>query len=150
MNCVRRSTGILGVGELVLDELGASEDGAELREMFELSRQRMLAILDDALLLTEIEVASDSFSSEATDLTSTLQSAIEGSAAFAQSRGVSVELEPGEAGCAVAKRDLLLKAMQALLETAVKFSKAGDVVRLKCRADLNDLQVFIRGGGPYS
>ncbi len=36
-----------------------SEDGAELREMFELSRQRMLTILDDALLLTEIEVASE-------------------------------------------------------------------------------------------
>ena len=56
--------GLLGVGELALDELGASEEGAELREMFELSRQRMLTILDDALLLTEIEVASDNFSSE--------------------------------------------------------------------------------------
>src|SRR5580658_7324446 len=86
--------GLLGVGELVLDELGASADGAELREMFDLSRQRMLAILDDALLLTEIEVASDSFSSEATDLASTLHCAIERAAGFAQSRGVGIELEP--------------------------------------------------------
>jgi two-component system sensor histidine kinase/response regulator len=139
--------GLLGVGELVLDEMGASEDGAELREMFDLSRQRMLTILDDALLLTEIEVASDTFSSEATDLISTLRSAIEGTAAFAQSRGVAVELEPGEAGCVAAKRDLLLKALQALLETAVKFSKAGDVVRLKCQAGSDDVQVLIRGAG---
>ena len=139
--------GLLGVGELLLDEMGATEDGAELREMFELSRRRMLTILDDALLLTEIEVASDTFSSEATDLVSTLHSAIEGTAAFAQSRGVDIELEPGEAGCVVAKRDLLRKAIQALLETAVKFSKSGQVVRLKCQAGLDGVEVLIHGCG---
>jgi two-component system sensor histidine kinase/response regulator len=139
--------GLLGVGELVLDEMDASEDGAELREMFALSRQRMLTILDDALLLTEIEVASDTFSSEATDLVSTLYSAIEGTAAFAQSRGVGIELEAGEVGCVVAKRDLLRKAIQALLETAVKFSKSGQVVRVKCQAGLSGVEVLIRSCG---
>src|SRR5579863_9227144 len=136
--------GLLGVGELVLDELEASESGDELREMFELSCQRMLTILDDALLLTEIEVASDSFSSEATDLIPTLRAAIEGAAGFAQSRGVDVQLEPGESGYVLAKRDLLVKAMQALIQTAVKFSKAGQVVRLECQTGL-DAQVLIRG-----
>jgi two-component system, sensor histidine kinase and response regulator len=136
--------GLLGVGELVLEEIGASEDGKELREMFELSRQRMLTILDDALLLTEIEVASDTFSSEATDLVATLRAAIEGATAFGQSRGVSIELDPGEGGCVLAKRDLLLKAIQALIETAVKFSKTGQVVRLECQAGLDLVQVLIR------
>jgi two-component system, sensor histidine kinase and response regulator len=139
--------GLLGVGELVLDELGASEYGSELREMFEVSRQRMLTILDDALLLTEIEVASDSFSSEAADLASTLHSAMEGAAGFANSRGVGIELEQGAGGCVIAKRDLLQKAIQALIETLVKFSKAGDVVRLKCQAGLDGVHVLIRGAG---
>jgi DNA-binding response OmpR family regulator len=139
--------GLLGVGELVLAELGVSQDGAELRQMFELSRQRMLAILDDALLLTEIEVASDTFSSEATDLVSTLHSAIDGTARFAQSRGVSIELEPGEAGCVLATRHLLQKAIQALLETAVKFSKTGQVVRLKCQAGVGGVEVLIHSCG---
>ncbi len=139
--------GLLGVGELVLEEIGTSEDGKELREMFELSRQRMLSILDDALLLTEIEVASGTFSSEATDLFSTVRAAIEGATAFAQSRGVGIELEPGESGCVLAKRDLLLKAIQALIETAVKFSKVGQVVRLECQAGPGDVQVLIRSSG---
>jgi two-component system, sensor histidine kinase and response regulator len=139
--------GLLGVGEIVLEELGDSADGAELREMFQLSRQRMLTILDDALLLTEIEVASDSFSSEVADLPSTLRGALDGAAAFAHSRNVELELEPGAAGCVVAKRDLLQKAMQALLETAVKFSKAGDVVRLKCQATQDGVEVLVRGPG---
>jgi two-component system sensor histidine kinase/response regulator len=139
--------GLLGVGELILDEVGATEDGVELRQMFDQSRQRMLTILDDALLLTEIEVASDSFSSEATDLVCTLHAAIQGTAGFAQSRGVSIELEPGEAGCVAAKRDLLQKAIQALLETAVKFSKAGQVVRLHARPNPGGVAVLIRSGG---
>src|ERR1700722_3178807 len=139
--------GILGVGELVLDQMGESADGAELREMFELSRQRMLSILDDALLLTEIEVASHSFSSEVADLLPTLRGAIQGAAAFAHSRGVELELEPGAAACVVAKRDRLQKAMQALLESAVKFSKAGDVVRLKCQATPDGVEVLVRGAG---
>jgi two-component system, sensor histidine kinase and response regulator len=139
--------GLLGVGDLVLDELGATADSAELREMFELSRQRILTILDDALLLTEIEVASDNFSSEATDLMSTLRCAIEGAAGFAQSRGVAIRLDPGQAGCVTAKRDLLLKAIQALLETAVKFSSAGEEVRLKCLAAANQIEILIQGGG---
>jgi two-component system, sensor histidine kinase and response regulator len=139
--------GLLGVGELVLDELGASDNGAELREMFDLSRQRMLTILDDALLLTEIEVASDSFASEAADLLSTLHSAIEGVAGFAQSRGVGIELEPGLAGFVAGQRGLLQKAIQALLETAVKFSKAGQVVRLKCETVPDGVQILIRSCG---
>lgn len=139
--------GLLGVGELVLEEIGASEEGEELREMFELSRHRMLTILEDALLLTEIEVASDTFSSEATDLVSTLRAAIESSMVFGQSRGVSIELDPGECGCVLAKRDLLQKAMQALIETAVKFSKVGEVVRLNCQRGLDAVQVSIRCGG---
>jgi two-component system, sensor histidine kinase and response regulator len=139
--------GLLGVGELVLDELGASDNGAELREMFDLSRQRMLTILDDALLLTEIEVASDSFASEAADLLSTLHSAIEGVAGFAQSRGVGIEFEPGPAGFVAGQRGLLQKAIQALLETAVKFSKAGQVVRVKCETAPDGVQVLIRSCG---
>jgi two-component system sensor histidine kinase/response regulator len=138
--------GILGVGELVLDELGF-DNGAELREMFDLSRQRMLTILDDALLLTEIEVASDSFASEASDLLSSLHSAIEGVAGFAQSRGVGIELKPSPAGFVAGQRGLLQKAFQALVETAVKFSTAGQVVRLECETAPHGVQVLIRSCG---
>jgi two-component system, sensor histidine kinase and response regulator len=139
--------GLLGVGELVLDELDESQDGAELREMFEQSRKRMLTILDDALLLTEIEVASDDFLSEVADLLPTVQAAVEGARAFAQSRGVGIQLERAEAVSVIARTDLLLKAIQALAEAAVKFSKTGDVVSLNCLAAPDHVQVIIRGAG---
>ena len=139
--------GILGVGELVLDELGLSDGAGELRQMFDLSRQRMLAILDDALLLTEIEVTSRTFSSEVADLLPTLRSAVEGAAAFAQSRGVTIEFDPGQSCAVIAQRSLLQKAIQALLETAVKFSKVGQEVRLTCETAPSGAQVLIRSCG---
>src|SRR5260370_14946809 len=37
--------GLLGIGELILDELDSSPEGHELRDMFEQSRRRILAIL---------------------------------------------------------------------------------------------------------
>src|SRR5437762_4843819 len=48
--------GLLGIGDMILEESGSSPDIAELRELFEKSRRRILTILDDALLLTQIEV----------------------------------------------------------------------------------------------
>jgi two-component system, sensor histidine kinase and response regulator len=139
--------GLLGVGELALDEIGVHEGGAELREMFEQSRSRMLAILDDALLLTEIEVASESFSSEATDLVPALRSAMDAAAGFARSRGVEIELASMETAAVLAKRDLLVKAAQALLETAVKFSRPGEVVRLNRWPSREGIQIAISAGG---
>ena len=50
-------------------------------------------------------------------------------------------------GCVVAKRDLLLKAMQALLETAVKFSKPGQAVRLSFQASPESVAVLIHSHG---
>src|ERR1700679_1518383 len=49
--------GILGVSELILEEIPFTADNRELQGMFEQSRQRMLSILDDALLLTQIDVS---------------------------------------------------------------------------------------------
>jgi two-component system, sensor histidine kinase and response regulator len=139
--------GLLGVGELVLDEMAPSGDGAELREMFELSRHRMLNILDDALLLTEIEVSGDGFLMEPTDLSNTLRCAIAGASSFACSRGVSITLDPAEAGFVLAKPDLLLKAVQALMETAVKFSTPAQGVQVKTRVSPDEIEILIYGGG---
>jgi len=102
--------GLLGVGELVLDEMEESEEGAELRDMFEQSRKRMLAILDDALLLTEIEVASGTFSLEPIALLPVLTTALERAAPFADTRQVRLAFDCEESGLVVARPDLLVTA----------------------------------------
>ena len=55
--------GLLGVGEIILDGMASTEENNELRELFEQSRRRILSILDDALLLTQIDVSGEQFRS---------------------------------------------------------------------------------------
>jgi K+-sensing histidine kinase KdpD len=66
---------------------------------------------------------------------------------FAQSEGVMLESAPADVGWILGVEDLLIKALQALLETAVKFSRAGETVRLACQPAPDCIQVVIESRG---
>jgi two-component system sensor histidine kinase/response regulator len=82
--------GLLGVGGQILQDLPCTEANDELPEMFEQSRRRILSILDDALLLTQIDVIGEQFRSAPVSLNSALSAAIERTAAFAASHRVAL------------------------------------------------------------
>jgi len=139
--------GLLGVGELVLNELAASPDGDELRGMFEESRHRILSILDDAMLLTQIDVKREGFLAGPVKLSMALQRAVGLTTELAEGRQVKLgPLSCGE-GIVVGEEELLVKALHALLETAVKFSEHGQSVRIACRADSDPIVVTIDSYG---
>jgi len=121
--------GILGVGELMLEGISAIEEKKQLEGIFKRSRRRILSILDDALLLTEIDVNVDKFRSLPVSLSAALNCAIERTAEFAESRAVTLIGPAAALGLVLADENLLVRALQALLETAVKFSDKGKVVR---------------------
>ena len=127
--------------------MDSTSDSNELREMFEESRQRIISILDDALLLTQIDVSSDRFQSAPVLLSAALNRAVERATEFAESRGVSIT--PLSAGpyLVLADEDLLVRALQALLETAVKFSVERETVRLVCELVSDALTVTIESRG---
>lgn len=122
--------GLLGVGEIVLDELAASPEKDQLLEMFAHSRQRMLALLDDALLLTQLDVSGLRSSASRISLSSVLWRAIERTAEFAESRRVTLQAPSVDLGLVQGGDEFLVKAFHSLLETAVKFSGEGGTVRL--------------------
>lgn len=126
--------GLFGIGELALDTLCSDPEATELRTMFEESRGRILTILEDALLLTQIEVEGDTLTAFAVSLETILNSACERAAAFATTRQVAVEqaITPERLPhCAVlGNQELLIRAVRALIETAVKFAGTGEPVRL--------------------
>jgi two-component system sensor histidine kinase/response regulator len=122
--------GLLGTSELILDELGSKPESGELREMLRLSRCRILSILDDALLLTQIEVEGQKFACKPISLSEALMRALEEAAEFANSRQVLLRPAPMELGIVLGNADLLVKALRALVEAAVKFSKPSDTIAL--------------------
>jgi DNA-binding response OmpR family regulator len=139
--------GLLGVGELILGAMPATEDNLELEGLFWRSRRRILSILEDGLLLGEINVSGDQFKSAPVSLHAVLSRAIERASEFANSR--SVKLTPPWAGLelVLGDEDLLVRALQALLETAVKFSEDGCTVRLSRDAAAVSASVVIESQG---
>ena len=119
--------GLLGVSELILDGMSSTAENRELQEMYEQSRRRILSILDDALLLTQIDVSGDLLRSAPVSLDAALSRAIEKTAEFAESRCVALIPPAADANPAFVLGDegLLVRAFHALLETAVKFSEQG-------------------------
>ncbi len=122
--------GLFGVGELIFDGMPISEENSELQDLFERSRARILSILDDALLLTQIDVTGDKFHTAPLSLAEVLELAVASATAFANSRQVTFSRAFVGGGLVVGHKDLLARALRALLEAAVKFSEDGYIVSL--------------------
>jgi K+-sensing histidine kinase KdpD len=115
--------------------------------MFEQSRQRMMSLLDDALLLTQIDVDGDKYRSAPLSLNVALDRALELTMAFADSRHVSLQPAPADLGQVWGQEDLLVRGFHAILETAVKFSEKGGTIRLAREVIPNSLRVIIESQG---
>jgi two-component system, sensor histidine kinase and response regulator len=122
--------GLLGVGEIILEQMPATAENNELQELFGRSRRRILSILDDALLLGQIDVSGERFKSAPVFLSKVLGRAMENAAEFAVSRRVTLVPPPAATILVQGDEDLLVRAFQSLIETAVKFSEKGETVRL--------------------
>jgi two-component system sensor histidine kinase/response regulator len=140
--------GLLGVGELILDEIPGSDRNDELRDIFAQSRRRILSILDDALLLTEINVKGMPFQGTSVSLSATLNRAVDKAGEFAKFRKVSFAT-PSEQGLhpVVGDEALLVRAFQSLLETAVRFSEKGETVRLVQELAPDSRRIIIESRG---
>src|SRR5580704_6039318 len=69
--------GLLGAAELILDEVQSVGQASELAEMLRESRQRILSLVDSAVLLTQIEIAGGAFQASELSLGEVLKSAAE-------------------------------------------------------------------------
>ncbi len=139
--------GLLGFGELLLDKVSSTEENNELKGAFHRSRQRILFLLDDALLLMQIDVKGNQSTSVPISLSAALSHAIESTAEFARSRGVALTPSSAQLDFVQGDEYLLVKAFQALFETAVKFSERGETVRLFCDEVPDWRRVIIQSQG---
>src|SRR6266849_9458862 len=80
--------GLIGVGDLILSELESGAPGSELRDLFEQSRRRILSVVDDALLMTQIHVEGEKFTLAPISLAMMWNRAVKEVDAFASARQV--------------------------------------------------------------
>jgi DNA-binding response OmpR family regulator len=139
--------GLLGIGELILEGMPLTEENHELQEMFEHSRQRILSIVDDALLLTQIDVNGQQFRCAPVSLDRVAARAIDGASEFAASRRVALAGPSATSNLVLADEQLLVRALQALITTAVRFSEEGETVRVTHEADPDSTTIIIESHG---
>jgi DNA-binding response OmpR family regulator len=120
--------GILGVGDLLLEQTPSTERNDGLRGLFNRGRQRILSILDDSLLLGQIEANAERFKSLPVSLHAVLSRGIEKATEFAEFRNVTIMPPPAMPDLVLGNEELLVRAVHALLETAVKFSEKGHAI----------------------
>ena len=138
--------GLFGITELMMMECGPNPNAEAHCDDFNRCRDKILTIVDDSLLLTRIDVEADPFLNATALLDSVLADAKEHCMEFARSCQVGIEplvlAEPivGDAG-------LLAKALEALLETAIRFSKPGGVIALSATAAESGVLLQIESSG---
>jgi CheY-like chemotaxis protein len=139
--------GLFGVTDLILSAMPNTADCRKLQEMFKQSRQRLLSMVEDALLFAEIDVSGEQFRSVPIPLSAALASAVKSATEFAESRHVQFAGASTNMGFVMADKDLLARAMRALLETAVKFSREGKIVSLTHEIAADATRVVIESYG---
>jgi len=122
--------GLFVVGDLMIEGMPRTQQTTAVQAMFKQSRERILSILEDALLLTEIDVQGETFRGASVSSGYVLNRAIQRATAFAKSRDVTFTMLAANMGPVVGDQDLLIRSFSSLLETAVKFSKKGETVDL--------------------
>ena len=121
--------GIFGLTEIILDECRSIPSMATICEHFNQSRDRILTIVTDSLLLTQIDVEAERFAQAPISLHLALLNAKEHSTEFAKSRNVEIGTFPILSEMVIGELELLTNALEALLETGVKFSQPGSVIK---------------------
>src|ERR1700676_1121534 len=88
--------GLIGIGELILSELEPGAPSAELRDLFEQSRHRILSVIDDALRMTQITVEGERFTPGVISLGTAWNRAVKEVDALASARQVILRRAPAE------------------------------------------------------
>ena len=139
--------GLFGVSEIFFEEPSLLVESDELRKMFDQSRRRIICLLDDALLLTQIDVDGKHFKSTPVSLGAALGRAVELTSAFAECRKIRLDLPSVDHEVVRGNEDLLVRALHALLESAMRFSSAAGTVRVVCENLPDSLRVTIATEG---
>src|SRR5262249_35281716 len=119
-----------------------------LMGMFEASRKRILRLLDDSLLLTQLDLAGQKFQAAPVAFRKVLEQALDRSSEFARERGVTIEAATASECSVIGNEDLLTTALHALTDAGLRFVTPGNTLRVRDEASGGEVRLLIEGEGP--
>jgi two-component system phosphate regulon sensor histidine kinase PhoR len=137
---------------------GTAKDDAAAREKFLAIMQgqatRMARLIDDLLSLSRIELNAHLQPNLAVELAPIVRQVVDGLQTLARDRGVEIKVAaPPEPLIVLGDRDELIRALENLVENALKYGEAGKRVditlaRAQTRAGMPEARVAVRDYGP--
>jgi len=142
--------GLFELTSYVLEECQSHPISGSLPQLVESSQNKIRTFLDDAQLLTHIQVHDKAFSQANASLDLVLKQAVENTCDHAASRGITFDPLPEYSHLVLGTAELLTKALEALLEAAVKFSKSGEAIRFLLSSSDTDVALIISTIGSHA
>ena len=139
--------GVFGISELLFMELPAASECHGLRRDFDLSRNRIVKLTDDALTLARIDVAGEDFVVTPQRLAQVLRAALNAVAGKVPDATVRATLTALEGVTVMAEPELLNRAFLDLLLTATLCVSTGDTVTLEAHAAAGRAHVVLTTSG---
>jgi K+-sensing histidine kinase KdpD len=109
--------------------------------------ERLLRLVEDALLLTTIKTSVEALSLRSHPLTPIWASARERALSVAVSRDIGIESLARETGSVLCDEALLQQALAALLECAAKFTAPGETVGMSLTRTSDSVQMRLQARG---
>lgn len=139
--------GIVGLSEVLFNDNLDLANRQEIQTLFKLSLDRLLEIVKQALLLTQIGLSGNQFSLEPIFIDTVLAAAIQSATKFAESRQVKIGSVPNCHVQVLANQNLLVDALVALIKTAIKFSNKDNTIAILCEILENQIDISIHATG---
>ncbi len=138
-------TGVLGVTEVLFAHTQGDPEMEDLQCLYDQSRARIDKLIEDAALLSAVQVADREFLSAATDVGPILRRA---AGEVALSTGMTIRHETANTSMPVfCDESLLGRALRDLIFTAAQCVKMAESVRITSAVTLNSVAVFIETDG---
>ncbi|MEX0332390.1 MAG: response regulator [Puniceicoccaceae bacterium] len=126
------ANGVLGIADIIMESCPDNEEISSLRPFFKESQERMLSVLEDALLLAEVDFSQDDFKAAPVSLEMILAEAFGEAVEFAIEHDVQIGDIPLCDTDVDGDEKLFRMSLTALLKTAVIFSAPNEEVVVRC------------------
>ncbi|MEI7807478.1 MAG: hybrid sensor histidine kinase/response regulator [Verrucomicrobiota bacterium] len=139
--------GLFGAADLAFEKFKKDSEMSELSGIYEVSRQRIMTMLDHALLLTTIQAKGGDFANNVSQLDDILKAACEEMAGLMQVSNIHISPLPLGCGNVLGDWFYLKKALVSLIETVAKYSKPKTRIEIRAHVLASQVCLTIEGSG---
>ena len=123
--------GVLGFAELAFTSLEANEENELNYQAFEQSRNRLIQMIDNAMLLAELQSQDNHLAMESTEVLSLLKSAVNDKRSYADQKNIGFDTMSVEQSEVQVNERLIKSSLETLIHAVINLAHADSVIRMK-------------------